>query len=85
MSNWQVAGVLKHGEDRYERSTASGGRKDDEFVPVTSEIRTSWTTWCDTKGCLEDPILKAVAERVANVTRVPSANFEFLQARARAS
>jgi hypothetical protein len=75
----EAESVLKQGEGRFVRSTASGGRKDDEFVPITSEIRTSWTTWCDSKECLADPVMRRVTERVSNVTRVPSANFEFLQ------
>ena len=38
----EIAAILHHGEGRYVRSTASGGRSDDEFIPLTSEIRTSW-------------------------------------------
>ncbi len=75
----EVDTLRAHGEDRYVRSTASGGRKDDEFIPLTSEIRTSWTTWCDNSTCLDDPLVKRVHERVADVTRVPIENFEFLQ------
>ena len=71
--------MLAHGEGRYVRSTASGGRKDDEFIPLTSDIRTSWTTWCDSKPCLEDPVMLRITERVADVTQVPSVNFEYMQ------
>ncbi len=75
----EVAAVLRHGEDRYTRSTASGGRKDDEFVPLTSDIRTSWTTWCDNRTCLDDEVMQRITQRVSDVTRVPVENFEFMQ------
>lgn len=42
----EIETLLAHADGRFVRSTASGGRKGDEFVPLTSEIRTSWTTWC---------------------------------------
>ena len=42
----QVEALIRHGDGRFVRSTASGGRQGDEFVPLTSDIRTSWTTWC---------------------------------------
>ena len=35
----EVQSLLSHGEGRYERAMASGGRKDDEFIAVASEIR----------------------------------------------
>ena len=79
LSDEEVEAVVKHGEGRFERSTASGGRKDDEFIPLKSDIRTSWTTWCDTSACLEDPIVKRIYNRVSNVTRVPADNFEYMQ------
>lgn len=75
----EVAAVLTHGEERYVRSTASGGRNDDEFIPLTSEIRTSYTTWCDNAKCLDDGVMKRITQRVSNVTRVPVENFEFMQ------
>ena len=79
LSDEEVEAVVKHGEGRFERSTASGGRKDDEFIPLKSDIRTSWTTWCDTSACLEDPIVKRIYNRVSNVTRVAADNFEYMQ------
>ena len=80
----EVAAVLKHGHDRYERSTASGGRKDDEFIPLTSEIRTSWTTWCDNATCTDDPTIKRIYERVADVTQVRDTSGPRAAARRRA-
>ena len=79
LSDEEVEALLAHAEGRYERSTASGGRKDDEFIPLQSDIRTSWTTWCDTPTCLADPIIQRIYNKVANVTRVPPENFEYLQ------
>ena len=75
----EIDAILVHGEGRFTRSTASGGRKDDEFIPLQSDIRTSWTTWCDNATCLDDPVIQRVYDRVANVTRVPGANFEYMQ------
>ena len=75
----EIAAVLRHGEDRYTRSTASGGRKDDEFVPLMSDIRTSWTTWCDNRTCLDDDVMRRITLRVSDVTRIPVENFEFMQ------
>ena len=34
---------------------------------------------CDKDECLDDPIVKRVYNRVANVTRVPADNFEYMQ------
>ncbi len=75
----EVDALLEHAEGRFERSTASGGRKGDEFVPLTSEIRTSHTTWCNTPGCLGDERVKRLMARMEAVTRVPTNNSEFIQ------
>jgi len=75
----EIDALLKHTEGRFVRSTASGGRKGDEFVPLTSEIRTSWTTWCDNKPCLEDPMVMQLTERMADVSLTPPNNSEFIQ------
>ena len=75
----QVEALLAHADGRFVRSTASGGRAGDEFVPLTSDIRTSWTTWCDYKECLEDPIIKRLTDRMSDVALVPPNNSEFIQ------
>jgi len=75
----EVEALLAHADGRFVRSTASGGRQGDEFVPLTSEIRTSWTTWCDYKECLEDPIIKRLTEKMSDVALVPPNNSEFIQ------
>ena len=54
---------------RFERSTASGGRADGEFIPIKSDIRTSFTTWCDNEVCLSDPLVSAVLQRVSDVAQ----------------
>eukprot|EP00965_Chrysotila_dentata_P012032 395021-Pleurochrysis_carterae.AAC.1 len=35
----EISSLLSYGEGRYERAMASGGRKEDEFIAVASEIR----------------------------------------------
>ena len=75
----EVEALLKYGEGHFERSTASGGRSGDEFVPITSEIRTSWTTWCNRKDCLADESVQRLSNRMAAVTRTPVNNSEFIQ------
>jgi len=82
ISDDEVEALLRHSEGRFVRSTASGGRNADadEFIPLTSEIRTSWTTWCDTAACLADPHVVALSRRMAELTRMPSTNYsEFIQ------
>lgn len=74
----EVAALRSHGEGRYERAMASGGRKDDEFVAVASEIRTAWNTWCN-ETCHEDPVVKRVTNRMSEVTLVPPNNSELIQ------
>ena len=77
-SDDEVDALLAHADGRYERSVASAGRNDDEFVAATTEIRTSDNTWCD-NACLDDARVRAVTDRIAAVTRVPSTHFEPLQ------
>jgi len=44
-----------------------------------SSVRTSDQCWCNWGSCMEDPVIKAVEERIAAVTRVPVVNGEFMQ------
>jgi len=75
----EIEALLEHADGRFARSKASGGRKGDEFVSLESTIRTSHTTWCDFAGCLQDPRVQRLTERMSNVTRVPANNSEFIQ------
>lgn len=71
--------VLKSfGEGRYERAMASGGRRDDEFVAIASEIRTAWNTWCN-ESCTNDATVQRVTKRMSEVSRVPINNSEPIQ------
>ena len=56
-----------------------GNAGDREVVTETSEIRTSETTWCDTPECLAEPAVRAVYDRVEDVSSVPRTNYEYLQ------
>ncbi len=75
----EVDALLGHAGGRYSRSLTSNGRQDDEFVPQAADIRTSYTTWCDTDACKEDPAVLRLTQRMAEVTRVPANNSEFIQ------
>lgn len=44
-----------------------------------SSVRTSDQVWCNWGGCLSDPVIQAVEERIAKLTRVPVVNGEFMQ------
>jgi len=74
----EISSLLSYGEGRYERAMASGGRKEDEFIAVASEIRTAMNTWCN-DTCMADPVVLRVAQRMSEVTQVPFDNSEFIQ------
>lgn len=74
----EVEALLSHGEGRYERALTKAGRKDDEFVASTSEIRTAWNCWCN-DTCAADPIIQRVTQRMAAVSRTPTNNSEPIQ------
>lgn len=44
-----------------------------------SDVRTSTQCWCNFGKCLRDPVVKALEERVANITNAPVRNSEFMQ------
>ena len=65
----------------YKRSTDVGQRQvDGSFGVHQSQGRTSENSWCDPKsGCRQDPIAQRVMQRIANVTGIPSENYEDFQ------
>ena len=65
----------------YDRSKDVGTvTTDGTYTAVESKTRTSENAWCSEKtGCRDDPISKRVMERIANVTKIPSENFEDFQ------
>jgi len=74
----EVETLLSYGEGNYQRALTRAGRKDDEFVAATSEIRTAWNAWCN-KTCADDPVVQRITERMSNVSRVPANNSEPIQ------
>jgi len=74
----EIVALLRHGEGRYERSSALEQRQGHGVSSQQSEVRTSTSTWCR-DACKDDPHIRRIYERVSNVTRVPAANFELLQ------
>jgi prolyl 4-hydroxylase len=67
-------------EQGYERSGEYSGQKkvDGSYDSSLTDRRTSKNTWCR-EGCMEDPLARAVTERIVNVTGIPDANAEYLQ------
>lgn len=65
----------------YERSTDVGTRNvDGSFGKKVGQGRTSENSWCSSKsGCRQDSIVQNVLQRMANVTGIPSENYEDLQ------
>jgi prolyl 4-hydroxylase len=67
--------------EEYKRSKDVGKKlTDGSYDSVQSTTRTSENAWCSSKeGCRADPISKRVMERIANVTNIPTQNFEDFQ------
>ena len=64
----------------YEQSTDVGQVFEDGSVErKKSQGRTSKNAWCNSDECLNDPVSKAVFERMENVTGIPQRNSEALQ------
>ena len=68
-------------EGGYERSTDVGTKTaDGSYSSKVSTTRTSKNAWCSKKnGCRDDAIATRVRDRIANVTQIPSQNFEDYQ------
>lgn len=67
--------------NEYKRSTDVGEKlADGSFSAKKSLTRTSENAWCTSKGgCRQDYIASRVMDRIANVTQIPSQNFEDFQ------
>ena len=65
----------------YQRSTDVGDiQADGSFSQKIGNGRTSENAWCDVKsGCRQDPLVQRVLQRLADVTGIPSDNYEDLQ------
>ena len=80
LSDAECNRLIELGGDDYERSTEYSGEMglDGSYAFVESEGRTSTNTWCQ-DGCRDDPVAKAVIERMTNMTGIPYDNYEDLQ------
>eukprot|EP00804_Cyclotella_cryptica_P017815 CCRYP_001224-RC/>CCRYP_001224-RC protein AED:0.17 eAED:0.17 QI:97/1/1/1/1/1/4/304/518 len=64
----------------YERSADVGKEKPDgSHEALVSDSRTSHNTWCQEPSCYDDPLVKPVIDRIANVTKTEVRNSEYLQ------
>lgn len=70
VSDEEADRIIELCQEAFQRSLAG-----DQVSPV----RTSTQCWCNFPKCLQDPMLMAVEQRVANLTRVPVTNGEFMQ------
>ena len=78
-SDAEADAFKRHGKGRYEKSLGVGMKEDGTMGDVPTEIRTSAHGWCQHKACVDDPHVRAVVERVADLTRTPQTNAEFAQ------
>jgi prolyl 4-hydroxylase len=79
LSDEEADAFIGHGRGRYEQSLGVGMTKDGQLGDVPTEIRTSRHGWCQHKGCLDDPHVQRVVQRVSNLTQTPETNAEFAQ------
>lgn len=79
LSEKESNAFINHGMDRYERSLGVGMRADGTVGDVQTSIRTSSHTWCQHPQCLNDPSVKAVIDRVSDITQTPETNAEYAQ------
>lgn len=80
LSDAECKRLIELGGDDYERSTEYSGEMglDGSYGFVESAGRTSTNTWCQDE-CRDDPVAKAVIERMTNMTGIPYDNYEDLQ------
>jgi len=70
LSSWEADHLVKMAGHNFERSLAGDG---------VTPVRTSSTSWCNVRSCLDDTKVQEIRERIVNVTRVPWTNAEHLQ------
>lgn len=67
----EASALIARCEGRFDRSMAG-----DQI----SSVRTSSQCWCDdTEGCIDNPIVRRVTERMMNITQLPVENAEYFQ------
>ena len=79
LTDYESDAFIRHGIGRYTKSLTVGMREDGTIGDVPNLARTSAHTWCMETQCLDDPHVQAVTDRVAEVTRFPTTNFEYAQ------
>ncbi|KAL3902768.1 MAG: hypothetical protein SGPRY_011932, partial [Prymnesium sp.] len=72
----EVNAFIQFGQGKYSRSHVLDT---DQKGGVEHNIRTSSNTWCESRECQDNEHVRAVTERVANVTGIPHVNSEFAQ------
>jgi hypothetical protein len=72
--------IARGGQQGFSESVDAGKRlANGSFAAIKSSARTSETAWCTDPFCVEDPLVSAVTRRIADVSRVPYENSEYLQ------
>jgi len=79
LSEAESDAFARHGKGRYAKSLGVGMTADGKMGDVKTEIRTSSHGWCQHAACKDDPNVKAVVARVADLTQTPVDNAEFAQ------
>jgi hypothetical protein len=73
--------IIELGTEMGYAGSYAGGKvlPDGTYEQDKSGVRTSVNAWCG-PSCSQDPLVKAVIDRVTNITQIPEENSEFLQA-----
>lgn len=81
MTDDEVSALIeKGGQSGFSESVDAGKRlPNGSFAAIKSTARTSETAWCVDDFCTKDPRIEAVTARIADVSRVPYQNSEYLQ------
>ena len=79
---WVVAFDSFLSEEECDRIIAVGGKRGFSRSMAgdgVQAVRTSSTSWCSDRACQDDPTMRSIRERIANLTMVPAHNAEHLQ------
>ena len=69
LSNSDIRGIFEYIPE-FQRSLAGEG---------INPVRTSSTSWCNTKKCMKAPLMQFLHKRMSNMTNLPMKNAEHLQ------
>ena len=79
---WVVAFDSFLSDEECDRIIAVGGKRGFSRSMAgdgVQSVRTSSTSWCSDRACQDDPTMRSIRERIANLTMVPAHNAEHLQ------